>query len=97
MYNLTTLYLQNDTVGFITQVNTLSNGWLIGWTLIALYLALIIVFNKGSMRKSSLVASMITALVSIYFVTIGWIGINVSLILMVMIFINLFIVMFGGN
>ena len=97
VYNLTTMYLQNDSVGMLTELNTLSDGWFIGWMLIALYLALLFYFQNNSLRKSSIVAAAMTALVSIYLLTMGLIGMNITLLIMVILFISIIMVLLMGE
>jgi len=97
MYNLTNLYLQNESVGMITELNTLSDGWLIGWLLIVLYVVLLFTYQRGSLRKTSIVVSAITSFITIYLFVIGWIGLNIVILSMVMMFIYIFIVLFGSE
>ena len=94
VYNLDGLWAANNTVEMIGAVNSTSDGWLFGLLMIGLYIVLLLNINRENIRVSYLGASFIMVLLSTVAFGIGWIGLPVLIIPILLTFISLFIVLF---
>jgi len=93
-YNLSAVYEANNTLQITSAVNTLSNGWLSGGIIIVIYIITLMVYHRNNLRVSSIAASLVTTYVSILMYVIGFIGLNVLIIPLILLFVSIFIYMF---
>jgi len=90
MENLSGIWAANNSVQMISAVNTISEGWLIGFLMIVLYIAIVSRNYKDNLRLSSLAASFVVIILSLFMWILNWISLENLLIPIILFFIGLF-------
>ena len=94
VYNLTNLWMANNTVQMIGEVNTISNDHLIGFLMFAIYMFIIIKYQYANFRTTLFAASFIMTILGVLFYTLGWVGLPILIIPILLTFVGIFIVLF---
>jgi len=94
MYNLTNLTNANTIVDMTTEVNRLSDGLLIVMLMLILFLTYMIVFKKQNLKPVLIGASFLMTIMAIIAFTFGWIGVEVLIIPIILLFASILIFYF---
>ena len=94
VYNLTPVFQSNNTAEIFTALNSNSDGWIVGFILVALYIALILIFNKQDLSSTLMGTSFIMFVICLITFSLGFIGMPVLILPILLFFVGMFIHIF---
>jgi len=94
VYNMTNITLANDLITIVAEVNNTSGGYLLGFTLFAFYIVTMFIFKNKDIVFVFLADSFIVTIVAVIMWAMGYIGLNLLTIPLLLLFVGLMMKLF---